>query len=90
MDQLNQMPYEISILSLFLSFEDHRGSMLKFLNEAHVPQDIKVYQFKKVMANITTSCCLGFSNEELLSEGWPITRPYVYQLNAKIASSQDC
>lgn len=63
--QLNQKPSKISILSLLLSSEVHRGALLKILNEAHVTQDIIVDQFNKVVANITANNCLGFSNDEL-------------------------
>ena len=41
-DQLNQTPSKISILSLLLSSEPHRRAMLKILNEAHVTNDITV------------------------------------------------
>lgn len=43
--------------------------MLKILNEAHVTQDITINQFDDVVANITASSCLGFSNDELSPEG---------------------
>lgn len=68
-DQLSHTPSKISILSLLLSFEAHRESLLKILNETHVTQDITVNQFDDVVANITTSSCLGFSNDELPLEG---------------------
>lgn len=68
-DQINQTPSKISILSLLLSFEAHRGAILKILNEAHFTHDITVNQFDKVVANITISSCLGFSNDELPPEG---------------------
>lgn len=68
-DQLNQTPFKISILSLLLSFKAHRKYLLNILNEAHVTPDITVNQFDDVVANITTSSCLGFSNNELPPEG---------------------
>lgn len=68
-DQLNHTPSKISILSLLLSSEAHRGALLKILNEAHVTHDITINQFDEVVANITASSCLGFSNEELPPEG---------------------
>lgn len=52
-----------------LSSEAHRGSLLKILNEAHVTQDITVNQFNDVVANITASSCLRFSNDELPPDG---------------------
>lgn len=68
-DQLNQTSSKISILSLLLSFKTHRDSLLKILNEAHVTLDITINQYDDVMANITTSSCLEFSNDELPPEG---------------------
>lgn len=68
-DQLSQTPSKISILSLLLSFGAHKESLLKILNKAHVTQDITVNQFDDVVANITASSCLGFSNDELPLEG---------------------
>ncbi|XP_050902856.1 uncharacterized protein LOC127115319 [Lathyrus oleraceus] len=68
-DQLSQTPSKISILSLLLSFEAHTESLLKILNEAHVTQDMTVNQFDDVVANITASNCLGFTNDELPPEG---------------------
>ncbi|XP_050908914.1 uncharacterized protein LOC127122656 [Lathyrus oleraceus] len=44
-------------------------SLLKILNGAHVTQDITVNQFDDVVANITASKCLRFSNDELPPEG---------------------
>ena len=41
-DQLNQTPSKISILSLLLCSEAHRNALLKTLCSAHVTQDISV------------------------------------------------
>lgn len=68
-DQLNQTPSKISILSLLLSYKDHIGTLLKILNEERVTHDITVNQFEKVVASITANNFLGFSSEELPSEG---------------------
>ncbi|XP_050876821.1 uncharacterized protein LOC127080547 [Lathyrus oleraceus] len=68
-DQLNQTPSKISILSLLLSSETHRKALLKVLNTAHVIQDITVDQFDDVVANITASRYLGFNKAELPPEG---------------------
>lgn len=68
-DQLNETPSKISILSLFLSSKAYTGALLKILNEACVTQDITVDQFDEVMANIIANCCLGFSNDKLPSKG---------------------
>jgi hypothetical protein len=68
-DQLNQTPTKISMLSLLMSSEAHRTALLKLLNAAHVNQDITVVQFDGVCNNITASCCLGFIDAELPAEG---------------------
>ncbi|XP_050878511.1 uncharacterized protein LOC127082315 [Lathyrus oleraceus] len=68
-DQLNQTPSKISILSLLLSSEAHRKALLKVLNAAHVMQDITVDQFDDVVGNITASRYLGFNEAELPPEG---------------------
>lgn len=67
--QLSQTPYKISILSLFLIFEAQREALLKILNEACVTHDITVNRFDDVVANTTISSYLGFSNDELPTEG---------------------
>jgi hypothetical protein len=69
-DQLNQTPSKISILSLLMNSEAHRTALLKLLNMAHVNQDITVDQFDGVCNNITASRCLGFVESELPSEGY--------------------
>ncbi|GAU44257.1 hypothetical protein TSUD_400030, partial [Trifolium subterraneum] len=68
-DQLGQTPSKISMLSLLLSSEAHRDTLLKILNEAHVTKDITVDQFDGVVANIATSRYLGFNEDELPSDG---------------------
>ncbi|GAU28982.1 hypothetical protein TSUD_391830 [Trifolium subterraneum] len=68
-DQLGQTPSKISMLSLLLSSEAHRDTLLKILNEAHVTKDITVDQFNGVVANIATSRYLGFNEDELPSDG---------------------
>ncbi|GAU52036.1 hypothetical protein TSUD_418760, partial [Trifolium subterraneum] len=49
--------------------EAHREALLKVLNEAHVTRDITVDQFDGVVSNITASGYLGFSEDELPTEG---------------------
>jgi hypothetical protein len=68
-DQLNQTPSKISMLSLLISSEAHRTALLKLLKAAHVSQDITVAQFDGVCNNITASRCLGFIDAELPAEG---------------------
>ncbi|XP_050878617.1 uncharacterized protein LOC127082421 [Lathyrus oleraceus] len=68
-DQLNQTPSKISMLSLLMCSEAHRDALVKFLRTTHVPQEISVCQFEGVVNNIVTSLSLGFSDEELPAEG---------------------
>lgn len=68
-DQLNQTPSKISMLSLLLSSEAHRESLMKVLGTAHVTKDITIDQIDNVIANITAGSYLGFSDDELPSEG---------------------
>ncbi|XP_050877554.1 uncharacterized protein LOC127081325 [Lathyrus oleraceus] len=68
-DQLNQTPLKISMLSLLMYSEAHRDALVKFLRTSYVPQEISVCQFEGVVNNIATSLSLGFSDEELLAEG---------------------
>ncbi|XP_050896696.1 uncharacterized protein LOC127103487 [Lathyrus oleraceus] len=68
-DQLNQTPSKISILSLLLCSEAHRDALFKFLSAAHVPQEITVNQFEGVVDNIASKGCLGFCDDELPPEG---------------------
>ncbi|KAI5384969.1 hypothetical protein KIW84_071820 [Lathyrus oleraceus] len=68
-DQLNQTPSKISILSLLLCSEAHRNALLKMLNLAYVPQEISVNQFEGVIANVSTRHGLGFTDLDLTPEG---------------------
>lgn len=68
-DQLNQTPSKISILSLLLCSEAHRDALIKFLIATHVPQKIIVNQFEGVVANIAAGGCLGFCDDEFPLEG---------------------
>ncbi|WJX95006.1 hypothetical protein P8452_76371 [Trifolium repens] len=68
-DQLNQTPSKISILSLLLNSEAHRKALLKVLNQAHVTEDVTVDHFGEIVANITASSCLSFNDEDLPIEG---------------------
>ncbi|XP_050904196.1 uncharacterized protein LOC127118095 isoform X1 [Lathyrus oleraceus] len=68
-DQLNQTPSKISILSLLLCSEAHRNALLKMLNLAYVPQEISVNQLGGVIANVSTRHGLGFTDLDLTPEG---------------------
>ncbi|KAI5442293.1 hypothetical protein KIW84_011385 [Lathyrus oleraceus] len=68
-DQLNQTPSKISILSLLLCSEAHRAALLKVLNMAYVPPEIIVNQLESVVSNVNASRGLGFTDNDLTSEG---------------------
>ncbi|XP_050908700.1 uncharacterized protein LOC127122404 [Lathyrus oleraceus] len=42
-DQLNQTPSKISMLSLLMCSEAHKDALVKFLRTTHIPQEISVY-----------------------------------------------
>lgn len=68
-DQLNQTPSKISMLSLLLSSEAYRDSLMKVLSIAHIMKDIMVVQFDDVIACVTNRNFLGFNDDELSVEG---------------------
>ncbi|KAI5437865.1 hypothetical protein KIW84_023833 [Lathyrus oleraceus] len=68
-DQLNQTPSKISILSLLLCSEAHRAALLKVLNMAYVPPEITVNQLESVVSNVNASRGLGFTDNDLTHEG---------------------
>src|SRR3954469_14496891 len=68
-DQLQQTPSKISLLSLLIHSEKHRDALMKILNAAHVTKDITVNQFDGMVANLTAGACLGFSDNELSPQG---------------------
>ncbi|XP_050893493.1 uncharacterized protein LOC127100384 [Lathyrus oleraceus] len=68
-DQLNQTPSKTSMLSLLLSSEAHKDSLIKVLSVAHIMKDIIVEQFDDVIACVTTRNFLGFNDDELPAEG---------------------
>ncbi|XP_050889755.1 uncharacterized protein LOC127095054 [Lathyrus oleraceus] len=60
-DQLNQTPSKISMLSLLMCSEAHRDALVKILRTAHIPQEISVCQCEGVVNNIATSLSLVLS-----------------------------
>lgn len=68
-NQLNQIPSKISMLSLLLDSKAHRDSLMKVLSVAHITKDITVDQFDDVVANITIGNFLGFNDDEMPSKG---------------------
>ncbi|XP_050889273.1 uncharacterized protein LOC127094488 [Lathyrus oleraceus] len=60
-DQLNQTPLKISMLSLLICSEAHRDALVKFMRTTHMLQEISVCQFEGVVNNIATSLSLVLS-----------------------------
>ncbi|RHN66197.1 hypothetical protein MtrunA17_Chr3g0088231 [Medicago truncatula] len=68
-DQLLQTPSKISVLSLLLSFEAHRNTLLKVLEQAYVDHEVTVDRFGDIVGNITACNNLWFSEDELPEVG---------------------
>lgn len=68
-DQLNQTPWKMSILSLLMSYMAYRFALLKLLNEACVTKDINVNPFDNVVSNLSVSSCLMFSDDDFTPNG---------------------
>lgn len=68
-DQLLQTPSKISIMSLLLNSDAHREALMKVLSQAYVDHDVTLGQFGSIVGNVTACNSLGFSDEDLPSEG---------------------
>src|ERR1043165_6149736 len=68
-EQLGQTPSKISMLALLLCSEAHAKALLKFLKNAHIPQDTTVDQFEGCIASLTVNDGLGFSDADLTLAG---------------------
>jgi len=68
-DQLLQIPSKISIMSLLMNSDAHREALMKVLNQAYVDHDVTLGQFGSIVGNVTACNNLGFSDEDLPTEG---------------------
>ncbi|XP_058741109.1 uncharacterized protein LOC131613457 [Vicia villosa] len=68
-DQLQQTPSKISLLSLLVHSEKHRDALMNILNATHVTKDITINQFDGMVANLSDGACLGFNDHELPPQG---------------------
>src|ERR1051325_4950160 len=68
-EQLGQTPSKISMLALLLCSEAHANALVKFLKNAHVPQDTTTDQFEVCIASLAANNGLGFSDADLTSAG---------------------
>lgn len=56
-------------MSLLRDSEDHRNALIKLLKTSFVPQEISVNQFEHVVASITASNGLGFTDFDFPQRG---------------------
>src|SRR3954467_12620538 len=66
---MGHTPSKIFMLSLLSCSKTHAKAMMKFLEAAHVPQEISVTQLENCIANLTTDNYLGFSDADLIPSG---------------------
>ena len=57
------------MLALLLCFEAHAKALVKFLRNAHIPQDTSADQFESCIASLTADNGLGFSDVDLTPSG---------------------
>src|SRR3954464_12998735 len=68
-EQLGHTASKISMLSLLKYSEAHAKALMKFLQAAHVPQEIPIDQFENCVASLTVPNGLGFSDVDLTPAG---------------------
>ena len=61
-EQLSRMPAQISIMSLLASSEVHRKTLLKVLNQAHVPSSISTKSFQNLVGQIPSTNIISFTD----------------------------
>ncbi|XP_070033764.1 uncharacterized protein [Nicotiana tomentosiformis] len=73
-EQLRKTPAQISLLSLLIHSDEHRKTLMKILNEAHVPDKITVNHLEKIANKIFEANRITFSDDELPMEGTEYNR----------------
>ncbi|XP_065860901.1 uncharacterized protein [Euphorbia lathyris] len=68
-EQLNQIPARISLLSLIMSSTSHIAALLKILDQAYVCHDISVENLNNIVGNVVASNYLTFTDDEIPMEG---------------------
>ncbi|XP_019246580.1 PREDICTED: uncharacterized protein LOC109226244 [Nicotiana attenuata] len=68
-EQLRKTPAQISLLSLLIHSDEHHQTLMKILNEAHVPDKISVNHLEKIANKIFEVNRVTFSDDELPMEG---------------------
>ncbi|KAK8559400.1 hypothetical protein V6N13_026823 [Hibiscus sabdariffa] len=64
-EHLNKLPARILMLSLLLSSEPHRNTLLKLLNQTFVPKEVSVDMVDRLVGNIAMDNFISFSDEEI-------------------------
>ena len=68
-EQLRQTPSMISMMYLLLCSDAHAQALIKFLKNAHVPQETTADQFENCVESLTVDNGLGFSDADLTPMG---------------------
>ncbi|XP_070049078.1 uncharacterized protein [Nicotiana tomentosiformis] len=68
-DQLRKTPSQVSLLSLFISSNEHQKVLLKTLNEAYVPVETSVEQLERMAERFFEVNRISFSRDDLPQEG---------------------
>ncbi|XP_052878844.1 uncharacterized protein LOC128285376 [Gossypium arboreum] len=64
-EQLRKQPARISVLALLLSWEVHRSTLMKVLNETYVANDISVSKLDRLVSNINADNYIFFNGDEI-------------------------
>ncbi|XP_070003388.1 uncharacterized protein [Nicotiana sylvestris] len=68
-EQLRKTPAQISLLSLLIHSDEHHRALMKFFNEAHVPDKISVNHLEKIANKVFKVNMITFSDNEFPMEG---------------------
>ncbi|XP_075084941.1 uncharacterized protein LOC142168181 [Nicotiana tabacum] len=68
-DQLRKTPSHVSLLSLFISSNEHQKVLLKTLNEAYVSVETSVEQLERMTGQFFEVNRISFSRDDLPQEG---------------------
>ena len=73
-EQLNKTPAMTFLLSLLTSFEPHRDTLMKVLNQAYVEHNISVDKLDHLVGNIVMDNFISFSDDEIPPNGQGSTK----------------
>lgn len=68
-EQLQKAATQISILSLLRIYEAHRDSLLKYLNESHIPSSINPHGLEHFVEEVLAIHIINFIEDELIEDG---------------------